>query len=94
MASNGGEALLACEKHGISIDLMLTDVIMPQMSGQELSERLLAMYPTLKVLYMSGYTDNAIAHHGILDDGVMFLQKPFSANKIALKVREVLDRDP
>ncbi len=93
-ASSAGEAILASERYEDSIDMMLTDVIMPQMSGVELGERLLAAHPGMKVLYMSGYTDSAIVHHELLNEGVMFIQKPFSAEKIALKVREVLDRAP
>ena len=74
------------------IDLVLTDVIMPQMSGRELIEQLKSVRPESKVLYMSGFTDDAIIHHGVLDDGVFFLQKPFSTECLAAKVREVLDQ--
>jgi FixJ family two-component response regulator len=74
-----------------AIDLLVTDVVMPKMGGKELSAKLFEEYPKLKVLYISGYTDNAIAHHGMLDEGVSLLQKPFSPQSLAEKVREVLD---
>ena len=77
----------------MKIDLLVTDVVMPKMGGRELSEKLLEEYPKLRVLYISGYTDNAIAHHGVLDEGVSLLQKPFSSQSLAEKVREVLDED-
>ena len=72
--------------------MILTDVVMPGMSGRELAERLQQIHPEAKVLYMSGYTDNAIAHHGILEPGINFIQKPFTVEGLAKKVREVLDR--
>jgi two-component system, cell cycle sensor histidine kinase and response regulator CckA len=90
-ASNGGEALLLCEKHGDAIDLLLTDVVMPQMGGRDLSERLAKLSPGLRVLFTSGYTDEAIVHHGALDHGTNFIGKPFSAAALTRKVREVLD---
>jgi CheY-like chemotaxis protein len=90
-ASSGGEALLLCERRGGEVDLLLTDVVMPQMSGPELAERLSRTNPGLRVLYMSGYTDNAIAHHGTLDPGTRLIGKPFAAAELTRKVREVLD---
>jgi len=92
-AANGDEALEICEKYKEPMHLMLTDVIMPGMSGRELAERVLVLHSKMKVLYMSGYTDNFIAHHGILEKGISYLQKPFSVEKLAKKVREVLDKD-
>ncbi len=91
-AANGGEALLLAERHEGPIDLLLTDVVMPHMSGKELADRLRASRPSIEVLYMSGYTDNAIAHHGIVDPGVSLVQKPFSRADLQRAVRIALDR--
>ncbi len=90
-AQHGGEALIKCEELEGKIDLLLTDVIMPQMGGKQLHERLTQIVPNLKVLYMSGYTENAIAHQGVLDTGTNFIQKPFRPKELAIKVRQVLD---
>lgn len=93
-ASNGEEALRISREHPErKIDLLLTDVVMPSMSGKQLSDRLKEFFPHLKTLFISGYTSNAIVHHGVLIEGVEFLQKPFNPDTIARKVREVLDRD-
>ncbi len=92
-AASGSHALALCEERGGAFDLLLTDVIMPQVSGRELAEQLTSRYPTLRVLYMSGYADDAIVHHGVLAPGMHFIGKPFSAAELRSKVREVLDRD-
>jgi PAS domain S-box-containing protein len=92
-ASNGEEGLHVAQKHaGEKIHLLLTDVVMPQMSGKELAEKLKLSRPDIEVLYTSGYTDNAIVHHGVLESGTHFLQKPFSPKTLSHKVREVLDQ--
>ncbi len=90
-AHHGNDALRICEHYAGAIHLMVTDVVMPEMSGRELADRLARIHPTMKVLYMSGYTDNAVVHHGVLDLGTAFLQKPFSPAVLTRKVREVLD---
>jgi response regulator RpfG family c-di-GMP phosphodiesterase len=90
-ASNGGEALFICEEHKDPIHLMVTDVVMPGMSGPELAQRLRLVRPEMKVLHMSGYAHDAITHHGILERGINFIQKPFSIEKLSEKVREVLN---
>jgi CheY-like chemotaxis protein len=90
-AANGRSALSMFERHQESIHLLLTDVIMPEMSGRELADRVVQIRPEMKVLYMSGYTDNAILHHGILTEGTNFIHKPFAPDSLTRMVREVLD---
>ena len=80
-----------CEQCTDTIHLVLTDVIMPEMSGKALADRLTETLPGARILFMSGYTDDAIAHHGVLDTGIHFLAKPFTAAELACKVRKVLD---
>ena len=91
-ADGGPDALRLWEQHATAIDLLLTDVVMPQMSGRELAEQLKTARPDLKVLYMSGYTNDVIARHGVLDSETAFLQKPFTADSLGRKVRIVLDQ--
>ncbi len=86
-----GEAISLAKEHAGKIDLLITDVVMPEMNGRDLSNRLQALYPNLKTLFMSGYTANVIAHRGVLEEGVGFIPKPFSKKDLAVKVREVLD---
>ncbi len=90
-AATPGEAIRLAEDHAGTIHLLMTDVIMPEMNGRDLAKRLLALYPDLKRLFMSGYTADVIAHHGILEEGVHFIQKPFSIADLAAKVRAALD---
>ena len=90
-ATNGNDAIRLWEEQSEPIHLLLTDVVMPETSGKEIADRLTSLLPTIRVLFMSGYTDEAIVHHGIVDSGVEFIQKPFSPTALAKKVREVLD---
>lgn len=85
------EAIRICRTHPEPIDLLLTDVVMPRMSGPELTEQLRPMRPGMRILYMSGYTDEAVIHHGVLDVNTAFIQKPFTPEALTVKVRETLD---
>ncbi len=89
-ASTPGEAVGLAEKHASDIHLVITDVVMPEMNGRELAQRLQSLYPDMHILFMSGYTADVIAHRGVLDEGVNFMQKPFSMKEMAFKVREAL----
>jgi CheY-like chemotaxis protein/two-component sensor histidine kinase len=91
-AKDGGEALEILGGHEGPVHLLLSDVVLPGMNGKELYEKALVMRPSLQVLYMSGYTGNVIAHRGVLDEGVQFIQKPFTVHGLATKVRELLDK--
>ena len=85
------EAIALAREHAGEIHLLMTDVVMPGMNGRDLARNLLSLYPNLNLLFMSGYTANLIAHHGVLDEGVQFIQKPFAKQDLVIKVREVLD---
>jgi PAS domain S-box-containing protein len=89
-ASNGAEALQIADRHSEEVSVLVTDVIMPGMSGEELARKMLAAKPSLKVIYASGYTADAISHHGVLSEGVMLLEKPYNKEKLLRKIREAL----
>jgi PAS domain S-box-containing protein len=91
-AGTPGEALRLAEGDMNEIHILVTDVVMPEMSGKDLKEKICALKPCIKCLFMSGYTDNVIADHGVLEEGVIFLQKPFSMSELAFKVREALGK--
>lgn len=92
-ASNGEQALNLLKETTEKIDLVITDLIMPKMSGKELAEKLISLSPNIKILFASGYTDNHIVHSGVLEEGINFIQKPYSAKALVGKVRQVLDTD-
>jgi two-component system, cell cycle sensor histidine kinase and response regulator CckA len=89
-ASNAGEAILVCDDHPATIHLLLTDVVLPRMSGRALAERLLTSRPSMRVLFMSGYSDEAVQQHGVVDSTAAYLEKPLTPEKLRRKVREVL----
>lgn len=91
LAADGVEAVDAARKHHNNIDLLLTDVVMPKMSGKELADKIIVLYPEIKICFMSGYTDGAIVKNGILDSGINFIQKPFSPKLLVQKLRKILD---
>ena len=92
-ATDGGDAIRISGRHIGAIDMLLTDVVMPQMSGRDLAAAIGIARPETKILFMSGYTDDAIVRHGVLEAGSQFIEKPFSPQALTVKVREVLDRD-
>ena len=91
-ARDGVEALRVAGQHHGRIDLLVTDVVMPRMGGRKVAEHLVTVHPDVKVLYVSGYTDDTVVRHGILEGQVAFLQKPFSPASLVLTVRKVLDK--
>ena len=91
-AGNGHEAIAVMARHGDEIDLVLSDIVMPNMGGRELVERLLPVYPSLRVLFMSGYTEDMMLQHRIAELGIVVLEKPFTPEGLARMVRSVLDR--
>ena len=92
-AATPGEAIELARQYKGEIHLLATDVVMPEMNGRDLTRSVLSFYPDIKLLFMSGYTADVIAHHGVLVEGVNFLQKPFSIKSLGAKVREALDFD-
>ena len=90
-AADGEQAARLCAEHPGGVELLLTDVVMPDIGGRVLADRLGAMYPDLRILFMSGYSDDAVFRHGIIRPDTAFIEKPFSERVLAGKVREVLD---
>ncbi len=88
-ASTPDEAVCLAQERAGEINLLMTDVVMPGTNGRELAKNLSSLYPKIKVLFMSGYTANVIEHHGVLDEGVHFIQKPFTMNDLSAKIREI-----
>jgi len=93
VAESGNQALQLVEREGIKPDIVVTDVVLPGMSGADIVRRLREFLPNLKALFMSGYTDNAIVHHGVVDPGVPFIQKPFTLSEFTAKISEVLKQE-
>lgn len=91
LSASGGAQALKILTETPAIDLLFTDIVMPEMNGRELSDRAVKLRPSLKVLFTTGYTRNAVVHNGVLDAGTQFLQKPFTVDQLALKIRAVLD---
>jgi len=90
-ARGGKEAIAICERPGQNIDILMTDVVMPEMGGRQLAEHVHALRPRVPILYLSGYIDDALLRHGVLEDGSFFLRKPVAPNVLALKLRQILD---
>jgi two-component system, cell cycle sensor histidine kinase and response regulator CckA len=93
-AANGDEALRYCHEHAGPIHLLVTDVVMPGMSGPELAQLMMAEFPALRVLYLSGHTDMALGHHGVMRSSAALLHKPFTPDALARRVRDMLDHQP
>jgi len=89
-ARDGEEAMMLADRHGGRIDLLMTDIVMPGINGRELSERLTGLYPSMKTLFTSGYTEDVIVHHGVVESHLNFIGKPYSLQGLAGKIREVL----
>jgi CheY-like chemotaxis protein len=94
VAPDAASALAMAEDHRVIIDLLLTDLVMPGMGGRELAAAMTGQVAGLRVIYMSGYSQDAIESHGVLDSGTAFIEKPFTTKALADKVREVLDSSP
>lgn len=92
-AASAEEALSLAESYSGTIDLLLTDVLLPGISGSELAEKLLSSHPNLRVMYISGYPDHTLESYGVSGSNIMLLQKPFTIKSLAVKLREILDRD-
>jgi len=92
-ASDYDSAMIVCKDHSGVIHMVLSDVIMPKMNGPEIVQNIKKSHSDIKVLFMSGYNDNIISHHGVLEEGINFIQKPFSLNDLTQKVREVLESE-
>ena len=90
-ADSGGAAIALVEKEDLKLDLLMTDIVMPTMNGREVAAKLQPRLPLMKVLYTSGYTEDVIAHHGVLEKGLSFIGKPYSPQALAKKVRQLLD---
>ena len=90
-ARNGVEALSICQKEDFKFDLLMTDVVMPEMGGRELAEELKTRFPNLKIIYTSGYTDDAVVRHGVIEASTNFIPKPYTPAALAKKIRSVLD---
>ncbi len=93
-AATPTEAMEKAKTHSGTIDILITDVAMPEMNGRDLAEKITDLYPDLRIVFMSGYTANVIAHQGVLDDRVAFIQKPFSMADFSKKIQDVLDTAP
>ena len=90
-AVDGEDAVRISRNYHHDIHLLVSDMVMPNMNGRDLAKQMHEMYPEMKTLYMSGYTANVIAHHGVLDEGINFIQKPFARGDLSIRIREVLD---